>query len=50
MHVLHNLQEHASGYHDLISFLNLLKELLYLYHLPQAPRFLGQDILRTSKP
>ena len=30
MYVLHSLQGHASGFHDLINFLNLLKELLYL--------------------
>ena len=47
MYVLHSLQGHASGFHDLINFLNLLKELLYLYHFAQAPRFLDQDILRT---
>ena len=44
MYVLHSLQGHASGFHDLINFLNLLKE---LYYLAQAPRILGQNILRT---
>ena len=48
MYALHSLQVHASGFHDLINFLNLLKELLYLiYYLAQAPRFLGHDILLT---
>ena len=41
MHVLHSLQGHASGFHDLINFLNLL------INLAQASRFLGQDTLRT---
>ena len=30
MYVLHSLQRHVSGFQDLINFLNLLKELLYL--------------------
>ena len=30
MFVSHSLQEHVSGFQDLINFLNLLKELLYL--------------------
>ena len=30
MYVLHCLHEHASSLHDLINFLNLLKESLYL--------------------
>ena len=30
MYVLHSMQGHASGFHDLINFLDLLKELLYL--------------------
>ena len=47
MYVLHSLQGHASGFHDLINFLNLLKELLSLILFAQAPRFLGQDILLT---
>ena len=47
MYVLHSLQGHVSGFHDLINFLNLLKELLYLIYLAQALRFLGQDILQT---
>ena len=47
MYVLHSLQRHASGFHDLINFLNLLKEILYLILLAPAPRVLGQDILLT---
>ena len=30
MYVLHSMQGHASGFHDLINFLDLPKELLYL--------------------
>ena len=37
----------ASGFHNLIIFSNMLKELLTYYYLAQAPKFLGQDILRT---
>ena len=47
MYVLHSLQGHVSGFHDLINFLNSLKELLYLIYLAQALRLLGQDILQT---
>ena len=30
MYALHSLQGHASGFHDLINFLDLFKELFYL--------------------
>ena len=47
MYVLHSLQGHASGFHDLINFLNLLKELLCLILFGTSSQFLGQDILWT---
>ena len=45
MCVLHSLEGHAFGFHDLINFLNLLKELQDIKLF--GTRFLGQDILLT---
>ena len=47
MYVLHSLQEHASGFHDLINFLNSLKELPYLILFGTSSQIFGQDILLT---
>ena len=47
MYALHSLQRHDSGFHDLINFLILLKELLYLILFGISSRILGLDILLT---
>ena len=47
MYVLHSLQGHASGFHDFINFLNLLKELLYLILFGRSSQILAQNILGT---
>ena len=49
MYALHSLQGHASGFHDLMNFLNLLKELLYLILFGTSSQNLVQDILRSGK-
>ena len=41
MYVLHSLQGHASGFHDLINFLNLLKKLLYLILFGTSSQIFG---------
>ena len=50
MYVLHSLQRHASGFHDLINFLNLLKELLYLVLFGARSHILGPIYLTDCKP
>ena len=45
MHVLHCLQGHASGFHELINFLNLLKELLYLILFGTSSQIFGPRYL-----
>ena len=47
MSVLHSLQGSASGFRDLINFLDLLKELLYLILFGKSSQTFGQDILLT---
>ena len=47
MSVLHSLQGPASGFCDLINFLDLLKELLYLILFGKSSQTFGQDILLT---
>ena len=47
MHVLLSLHRHASGFRDLINFLNLLKELLHLMLFGTSSQIFGQNILRT---
>ena len=50
MYVLHNLQGHASAFHDLISSLNLLKELLYLILFGTRSQIFGPRYLTDYKP
>ena len=50
MYVLHSLQGHASGFHDLINFLNLLKELLYLILYGTSSQIFGSRYLTDCKP
>ena len=45
MHVLHCLQRLASDFHDLINFLNLLKELLYLTLFGTSSQIFGRRYL-----
>ena len=49
MYALHSLQGHASGFHDLMNFLNLLKESLYLILFGTSSQNLVQDILRSVR-
>ena len=44
MYVLHSLQGHVSGFHDLI---NLLKALLYLILFGTSPQIFGPRYLTT---
>ena len=53
MYVLHSLQGHASGFHDLINFLNLIKdvkELLYLILFGTSSQNFGPRYLTGCKP
>ena len=50
MYVLHSLQGHASGFEDLINFLNLLKELLYLILFGRSSQIFGPRYLTDCKP
>ena len=50
MYVLHSLQGHASGFHNLINFLNLLKELLYLILFRTSFQIFGPRYLTDCKP
>ena len=49
MYVLHSLQRHASGFHDLINFLNLLKEILYLILIDTSSQSFGPRYLTDYK-
>ena len=50
MYVLHSLQGHASGFDDLIDFLNLVKELLYFTLFGTSSQIFGSRYLTDCKP
>ena len=50
MSVLHSLQEHASGFHDLINFINLPKEFLYFILFGTSSQIFGPIYLSGCKP
>ena len=50
MYVLHSLQGHASGFDDLIDFLNLVKELLYFTLFGTSSQIFGSIYLTDCKP
>ena len=50
MYVLQSLQGHASGFHELINFLNLLKELLHLILCGTISQIFGPRYLTDCKP
>ena len=49
MYVLHNLQGHTSSFRDLINFLNLLAELLYLILLGRSSQIFWPRYLTDCK-
>ena len=49
-HVLHSLQGHASNFHELTNFLNLLKEILYLILDGTSSQIFGSRYLMDCKP
>ena len=50
MYILHSLQEHASGFHDLINFLNLLNILQYSILFDTSSQSFEPVYLTDSKP
>ena len=49
MNVLHSLQGHASGFHELINFLNSLKEIEHLILFGKNSQILGPRYFRPKK-